>query len=118
MVIRPLVPSDHDPLYQVAADPLIWEQHHDKGRHTLDGFTDFFEESMLSKGALCILDRKKDQVIGSSRFKIIDASAKVVEIGWTFLDRYYWGGSYNREIKKIDDKARPGNLRKCYFLRE
>jgi RimJ/RimL family protein N-acetyltransferase len=24
-----------------------------------------------------------------------------VEIGWTFLERRFWGGSYNRELKKL-----------------
>ncbi|MEX0287903.1 MAG: GNAT family N-acetyltransferase [Flavobacteriaceae bacterium] len=99
--IRPLASSDYLPLFKVASDPLIWEQHHDKARHTPNGFALFFEESMQSKGALCILDVNNSQIIGSSRFKIIDISGKVVEIGWTFLKRDYWGGKYNREIKRL-----------------
>ena len=101
VVIRPLALSDYSSLFKVASDPLIWEQHHDKTRHTQDGFALFFKESINSMGALCILNSKNNEVIGSSRFKVIDSSNKVVEIGWTFLNRDYWGGSYNREIKRL-----------------
>jgi RimJ/RimL family protein N-acetyltransferase len=24
-----------------------------------------------------------------------------VEVGWTFLERTFWGGSYNRELKSL-----------------
>lgn len=101
VVIRPLVNSDFEPLYIAASDPLIWEQHQDKGRHTSGGFTKFFAESIASLGALCILDKKDLTIIGSSRFKIIDMAEGIVEIGWTFLKRDYWGGSYNREVKQL-----------------
>lgn len=99
--LRPLVSSDFDALYQVASDPLIWEQHQNKDRFTPENFADFFRESLLSKGALCILDTKNNEIIGSSRFKIIDEADEVVEIGWSFLARNYWGGTYNRGAKKL-----------------
>jgi len=40
-------------------------------------------------------------VIGSSRFDNWDEAADEIEIGWTYLARAYWGGSYNREIKRL-----------------
>lgn len=101
LVIKPLNPSDFDALYQAASDPLIWEQHQNKDRYTMDEFTLFFKESMASGGALSIADKKTGQLIGSSRFKLIDSAEEVIEIGWTFLTRKYWGGIYNREIKKL-----------------
>ncbi len=99
--IRPLETSDFEQLYEVASDPLIWEQHQNKDRHTLENFTKFFDESITSKGALVILDAKTGRVIGSSRFKILDEFQGVVEIGWSFLNRAYWGGQYNHEFKKL-----------------
>lgn len=30
-----------------------------------------------------------------------DEAARRVEIGWTFLARDYWGGTYNREMKRL-----------------
>ncbi len=101
VLIRPLKAEDFDTLFAVASDPLIWEQHQNKDRHTLENFTQFFDWSLASKGALLILDKKNGTVIGSSRYKIIDAENGVVEIGWSFLGRDHWGGLYNREIKKL-----------------
>ncbi len=98
--IRPMVEADMEPLYEVAKDPLIWEQHHAK-RYLRSQFVTYFQESMKSGGALTILDKKVDQVIGSSRFKRVDGLSDVLEIGWTFLGRAYWGGRFNREVKHL-----------------
>ena len=32
---------------------------------------------------------------------VLNAAASEIEIGWTFLSRDYWGGSYNAEIKQL-----------------
>ncbi|MBL7373148.1 GNAT family N-acetyltransferase, partial [Escherichia coli] len=48
-----------------------------------------------------ILDRATGTVIGSSRFDNWDEAADEIEIGWTYLARAYWGGVYNREIKRL-----------------
>jgi len=99
--LRPLGSFDFAALFSIASDSLIWEQHPAKKRSTLQGFQDFFNESLASKGGLMILERKTDRPVGSSRFKIIDEEKKVVEIGWTFISREYWGGTYNRAIKRL-----------------
>lgn len=101
VAIRPLEQLDFDALYGVVSDPLIWQQHQNKDRYTLDNFTTFFKESIASKGAMAIIDAETEKIIGSSRFKIIDESAAVVEIGWSLLSRAYWGGHYNRAFKKL-----------------
>ena len=99
--LRPLTPSDHDALFAVAADPLIWEQHSAKTRHTSAGFAEFFRESLASGGALVVIDAVTRRVIGSSRFYGYNAERDEIEIGWTFLARSYWGGVYNGEIKRL-----------------
>ena len=101
LALRPMVQLDFDALYSVASDPLIWEQHQNIDRHIRVNFTKFFNESIAAKGALVIIDARTKKIIGSSRFKIRDESHSVVEIGWSFLDRSYWGGDYNREFKKL-----------------
>lgn len=101
IAIRPLVDTDFDALYEVASDPLIWEQHQNKDRHQLGNFTRFFEESLASAGALTLIDVRSEKIIGSSRFKPIDSEDQVIEIGWSFLDRAYWGGRYNRAFKGL-----------------
>ena len=99
--IAPLCAEHYDDLYSVASDPLIWEQHPVKERHEEGGFKLFFNESLESGGALIITELKSNQVIGSSRFHGYNAEMSEVEIGWTFLARAYWGGTYNGEVKKL-----------------
>lgn len=101
VTLRPLSPSDRDDLYDVASDPLIWEQHPCNDRHERDSFNRFFDESLESGGALAVLDRAGDRIIGSSRYHGVDLERSEVEIGWTFLARSYWGGRYNGEIKRL-----------------
>jgi RimJ/RimL family protein N-acetyltransferase len=99
--LRPLRPEDYDDLYLVAADPLIWEQHPNKDRYQEAVFKDFFAEAIVSGGALLAIDNKDGQVVGSSRFNGYDEDKSEIEIGWTFLARSHWGGSHNREMKRL-----------------
>ncbi|WP_435623275.1 GNAT family N-acetyltransferase [Flagellimonas sp.] len=99
--LRPLRAEDFTPLLNVASDPKIWEQHPDKERHTLKGFKVFFESSLASKGCLVVIDRESRAIIGSSRYKMHPNEEDAIEIGWTFLARQYWGGSYNGSVKTL-----------------
>ena len=99
--LRPLQASDFNDLFAVAADPLIWEQHPVKDRYQKKIFEDFFRESLESGGALITIDTKEGKVIGSSRFHGYDHNKSEVEIGWTFLAHTYWGGIYNKEMKRL-----------------
>lgn len=99
--IRPLEASDLETLFQVAKDPLIWEQHpsHDRWQRTI--YEAFFKDSMLSKGALIVINKTNNEVIGSSRFNRIKNVDDALEIGWSFLARTYWGGTFNRYVKSL-----------------
>lgn len=99
--LRPLQATDFNDLFAVAADPLIWEQHPVKDRYQKEVFEDFFRESLQSYGALIAIDSMEGKVIGSSRFHGYDHNKSEVEIGWTFLARSYWGGIYNKEMKRL-----------------
>jgi RimJ/RimL family protein N-acetyltransferase len=99
--LRPLTREDFEPLFAVASDPLIWEQHPEKDRYTREVFQNYFDGAMESKGAFVIIDRKSDRIIGSSRYCNLDEAKSEVEIGWTFLERTFWGGTYNRELKSL-----------------
>jgi RimJ/RimL family protein N-acetyltransferase len=99
--LRPLRAEDFSDLYAVASDPLIWEQHPVRDRYKEEVFTAFFRESLESGGALIAIDSKDGRVIGSSRFHGYDEARSEIEIGWTFLARSYWGGIYNKEMKRL-----------------
>lgn len=100
-LIRPLEEADRDHLYHVASDPLIWDQHPAKERSTKSGFDQFFDQSLASGGALIIIDKLEDRIIGSSRYELHQDDPKAVQIGWTYLSRDYWGNGTNSQIKKL-----------------
>jgi RimJ/RimL family protein N-acetyltransferase len=99
--LRPLRAHDFRDLFAVASDPLIWEQHPCNDRYQEDVFKEFFRQAMESRGALIAIDRKDGRVIGSSRFYGYDEEKGEIEIGWTFLARSHWGGTYNGEMKRL-----------------
>ena len=99
--LRPLQPQDFDALFSAASDPKIWEQHPESDRHQREVFQKFFDGALESKGAFAIIERKSGRIIGSSRYCNLDLTNSEVEVGWTFLEREFWGGTYNRELKRL-----------------
>ena len=97
----PLTVDNFERLYNVASDPLIWEQHPNKERYQRAAFENYFTGAMESGGAFLICDTKTGEPIGSSRFYEHDALAGTIKIGYTFLARNRWGGPYNRAVKTL-----------------
>lgn len=99
--LRPLAPADWEALYGVACDPLIWEVHpaHDRWQEPV--FRAFFADALAQGGAVVVIDKQSGRIVGSSRWQGHDTEKSSVEIGWTFLARSHWGGSYNRELKRL-----------------
>jgi RimJ/RimL family protein N-acetyltransferase len=105
VALRPLRPEDYDALYAAASDPLIWEQHPDRKRYRPEIFREYFQSGIDSGGAFAIVDLASGHIIGSSRYWNYkppqNGSDSEIEIGWTFLERKFWGGKCNREIKQL-----------------
>ena len=99
--LRPIEPADFDALFRAASDPLIWQQHPESDRHTREVFLTYFNGALESGGAFAIIDRKTGRIIGSSRYANLDPERREIEIGWTFLERQFWGGNYNGELKRL-----------------
>ena len=100
--LRPLTIDDFEPLYQIASDPLIWEQHPSPLRFKRDVFeAQIFSTGITSKSTLVALDKKTSQFIGSSRFYDVDENNLELAIGFTFLARSHWGGTTNGEMKSL-----------------
>lgn len=98
--LRPLKEDDRDPLFSVASDPLIWEQHPETNRYQRNVFDSFFDEALKANSALIALDAKTGEALGSSRYYEWDPG-KSVAIGYTFLSRACWGQGHNREMKDL-----------------
>ena len=102
VLLRPLDVEDYDALFAIANDPAVWEQHpiHDRWREEV--FIDFFRDALANEGALVVIDRAKDEVVGSSQFRVYeDEDGEFPEIGWTFFSPKVWGKGINPEVKRL-----------------
>jgi RimJ/RimL family protein N-acetyltransferase len=99
--LRPLRREDFDALFAAGSDPLIWEVHPEKDRYTEPIFRRYFDGAIESGGAFAIIERKTGKIIGSSRYHHYKPDESEIEIGFTFLERKFWGGEYNRELKRL-----------------
>ena len=120
--LRPLRGEDWDALFAAASDPLIWEQHPAHDRWKEEVFRAFFADALANRGALVAIDKASGAVIGSSRFQGLDEGHKEqggggsVEIGWTFLARSHWGGTFNHEMKRLMLAHALASVAECRFL--
>ena len=101
LLLRPLTENDWDAMYAVASDPLVWEVHPAWDRYKEPVFREYFAGAMASRGALAVIDRATNRIIGGSRYGNYAPDRNEIEIGWSFLARTYWGGAYNREMKSL-----------------
>ena len=101
IIVRPITPMDWDEMLAAAADPEVWALHPVRDRYKAEVFRDFFDGAIAARSAFAFVDRQTGMVIGSSRYHGHDPVAREIEIGWTFLARRYWGGSYNAEVKRL-----------------
>lgn len=99
--LRPLQESDRDALFEVARDPLIWEQHPIPDRWKPEVFKGFFDEALAKGGALVARDRASGRVAGGSQIRPTPHDPNAVEIGWTYLAREFWGSGFNHEMKRL-----------------
>jgi len=97
----PLQATDFDALFEIASDPLLWEQHPIKDRYKKEVFQSFFDAALSSKSGFLILDAVTNEVIGTTRFYDYKPENSSIAIGYTFIGRKYWGGFYNKSNKKL-----------------
>lgn len=101
LVLRPLQNKDFEALYAAASDPLIWAQHPEPTRYQRDVFQRFFDSATAGGSTYVVIDKASDEIIGSSRYYEWNPEKREVTIGYTFLARSHWGGSANRELKRL-----------------
>jgi N-acetyltransferase len=105
LTLRPLRANDFEPLFAAASDRLIWAQHPDPERYQREVFErNFFRPALPENGgtgALVVIDKATNTLVGSSRYYEWDPAHPSVAIGYTFLARSHWGGAFNRELKGL-----------------
>ncbi len=101
VTLQPLTISDFETLYQVASDPLIWEQHPASDRYKRDVFQNYFDSALVSDGAFLIINKASGEIIGCTRYYEYHPENSAIAIGYSFLAKAYWGGHYNKLSKKL-----------------
>ena len=92
--------ADFESLFQVASDPLIWEQHPAQNRWRREVFAAFFADGLSNDlGCYTIVDSESQAVIGSTRFYAHEPLDASIRLGYTFLAKKYWGTGANQLIK-------------------
>jgi RimJ/RimL family protein N-acetyltransferase len=82
----------------------VWAGHPVSNRWQPAAFTAFFDDLLKSGGALAAIDKQAPRggrIVGSSSYRALASDPAAIEIGWTFLARSHWGGSYNAEMKRL-----------------
>jgi len=115
MTLRPLRFDDRDALHAAASDPRIWEQHPANDRHERPVFDRYFDVLLTAGGTLVAEEVSNGRVIGSSRFYLPPGQPGDVAIGFTFLTRDRWGGSWNREMKRLMLQYAIGRVVRIWF---
>jgi len=100
-ILQPLAEADFEVLYNLAADPKVWEQHPNKDRWKKEVFQSFFEGAMASKGAFKIIDKRTGQVAGCTRFYDYNEAENCILVGYTFYGTPYWGSGLNQAVKHL-----------------
>lgn len=101
LLLRPLRVDDLEALYQAASDPATWAGHPIKERYKREVFEPYFRYLQDSGSALVVVDQKLDRIIGCSRYYVAPDQITDISIGFTFIDRAYWGGAVNAELKRL-----------------
>ena len=114
--IKLLQQEEFNDLYAIAKDPKIWEQHPENDRWKKEKFSIFFKNGIENKfGIYKIIDKKKNRLIGSSRFYSFDQRDKAIRLGFTFIITEYWGTTTNFRIKKLMIDHAFKYVNKIYF---
>ena len=89
-------------LYNVGKNPVIWEQHLDSDRWKLDNFRKYIDGGLNNnEGCYSIIDKKINEIIGTTRYYLFNKEELSVKIGYTFISNKYWGTHMNYQIKKL-----------------
>jgi RimJ/RimL family protein N-acetyltransferase len=99
--IQPLKVSDFEALFALASDPDVWAQHPNPERYKREVFEVYFQGAMESSGAFLVRNAQTQEVIGCSRYYDYKTEERSILIGYTFLGKAFWGGTFNPALKEL-----------------
>jgi len=103
VLLRPIKVDDFDSFFDLTKDESMWIYYTSDlsiegnlEKWIDDAITDGVEKKRL---AFTIIDKKQNQIIGSTSFGNISHYDKRIEIGWTWIGKEFRGKGFNDQIK-------------------
>jgi RimJ/RimL family protein N-acetyltransferase len=100
VIMTPLKQEDFNDLWELSSHIEVWEQHPAKERATIEGFTDFFNDSLHARSSYAIRNQN-GEMVGMSSYYEYDDYHSFISIGFTFFGVNFWGKGYNPHVKKL-----------------
>jgi RimJ/RimL family protein N-acetyltransferase len=102
--LEPLEEEHAEDLWRAAQAPEIWSWLADLANR--ERFDQWLELSLAAQregreGVFAIRDRRRDEVVGSSRYLNVRPADRALEIGWTWLEPSAWRSGVNVEAKLL-----------------
>jgi N-acetyltransferase len=103
--LEPLDGAHAEDLWRAAQAPEIWQWLADIGS-SRENFDKWLEMSLVAhrerrEGVFAIRDRRRGEIVGSTRYMAVRPADRVVEIGWTWLNPGAWRSGINVEAKLL-----------------
>jgi N-acetyltransferase len=103
--LEPLEPAHADALWEAARAPEIWRWLAPVGssREYFDRWLELSLESHRAgeEGVFAIRDRRRDELVGSTRYLAVRPEHRALEIGWTWFNQSAWRTGINVEVKLL-----------------
>lgn len=103
--LEPLEPAHAEGLWAAAQAPEIWRwlAHVGSSREYFDRW---FELSLRAhraekEGVFAVRDRRRGEIVGSSRYLAVRPADRALEIGWTWFNPAVWRTGLNVEVKLL-----------------
>jgi N-acetyltransferase len=103
--LEPLGEEHAEDLWGAAQAPEIWRWLAPIGS-SREYFDKWFEISLAAQregreGVFAIRDRRRGEIVGSTRYLNVRPDDRVVEVGWTWLNPSAWRSGVNVEVKLL-----------------
>ncbi|KOP71449.1 GNAT family acetyltransferase [Lysinibacillus sp. FJAT-14745] len=105
VLLKPLQQEDTQGLLEAGSYPEIWS-HMSTTVDKMDDVNNFVDKALEKKHEktefpFVIVDKKSEQIIGSTRFMDIDETHKRLEIGTTWITPAFWRSAINTNCKYL-----------------
>lgn len=103
--LEPLEPAHADALWEAARAPEIWRWLAPVGssREYFDRWLELALESHRAgeEGVFAVRDRRRGEVVGSTRYLAVRPEHRALEVGWTWFNPSVWRTGLNVEVKLL-----------------